>query len=126
MTRWLRLFPREWRERYGTEVESLLSTGARSRRRDVTDLFLAAVAVWADHLVEALHRRRSVMRLVRAGAAALSIIGVLSVAWAVTELQDGIAELPRHWWSTLAAAPLIAGVIISAVAWWPRRGPATG
>lgn len=125
MTPWLRLFPKEWRQRYGSEVDWLLSTSARSRFRDVSDLLVTAVVIWTDHLLDTLHQRRGIMKLLRSGAVALSIVGVLVVAWTATALQDGLTELPTHWWSTLAAVPLVAGIVAGAIACWPRHRPIT-
>lgn len=65
------------------------------------------------------------MKLLRAGAVALSVMGVLVLAWTATALHDGLAELPTHWWSTLAAVPLAAGILAGAFAFWPRHRPTT-
>ncbi len=119
MRGWLRLFPKPWRDRYGAEVEEALSRSGRSALADGVDLLVAAAAVWADHVAG----RRTVMRMLRAGALALVALGLVTVGWAVTELQDGITELPRHWWSSLAAVPLLGGLIATWLAWRPRRTP---
>jgi len=47
---------------------------------------------------------------------ALIVAGTVAALWAVGELPDGLAELPRHWWSTLAALPIALGVVTTAVA----------
>ncbi|MDQ4070088.1 MAG: hypothetical protein M3203_11540, partial [Actinomycetota bacterium] len=117
MSRWLRLFPKPWRDRYGGEVDEVLERSRRSGLADGLDLLAAAPAVWADHLRD---RRTTLMRTVRAVAVMLVAVGGVAVTWAVTELQGGIAELPSHWWSGLATVPLLAGLALSWLAWRPR------
>jgi hypothetical protein len=43
---------------------------------------------------------------------ALMVLGVIGAAWSSTELTSGFAEIPQHWWSTLASLPLILGAIV--------------
>jgi len=52
----------------------------------------------------------------------LVAIGTLASPGRPVELGDGIAELPQHWWSTLAAPPGLAGLstLILATAYRPR------
>src|SRR5262249_38760415 len=45
---------------------------------------------------------------------ALIVVGTVAALWAVGQLADGVAELPRHWWSTLAALPMALGIVITA------------
>lgn len=119
MSRWLRLFPKAWRARYGAEVTEALSASHRSTVADVVDLLVAAAAAWGDHFTDRLDGRRALMRLLRVASLVLVGLGVASVAWATAELRSGITELPRHWWSTLAAAPLAAGAVLAWMAWRP-------
>ena len=45
---------------------------------------------------------------------ALIVVGTIPALWAVGELSDGLVELPRHWWSTIAALPIAVGVVTTA------------
>jgi hypothetical protein len=44
------------------------------------------------------------------------VLGAAGLGWAVSELQDGLTEVPQHWWSTLATLPLLLGVGILCLA----------
>jgi hypothetical protein len=48
--------------------------------------------------------------------AMLTGAGVVLIAWASTELTHGILEVPDHWWSAMATAPLVAGLALLTVA----------
>lgn len=37
------------------------------------------------------------------------VAGTIPAVWAAGELASGLAELPRHWWSTLATLPVGVG-----------------
>ena len=66
-------------------------------------------------------------RMILLGAV-LMTVGALGGMWSAGELTDGIAEIPRHWWSTLAIVPLVAGIVVLAVARTRagrRPGPST-
>ncbi|MGH9222575.1 MAG: hypothetical protein ACRD2W_01960 [Acidimicrobiales bacterium] len=41
--------------------------------------------------------------------ALLVAAGVAGLLWAVPHLEEGITEVPSHWWSMLAALPLVVG-----------------
>jgi hypothetical protein len=116
----LRLFPRAWRAAYGAEVADML---ARSRRpwRDRADLLRAAVEARGDRVDELLEERMDTLRNLRIVAAGLVALGLAGGVWATGQLRDGVLEIPLHWWSTLAVLPLLAGIALGAVAWWPRR-----
>ena len=109
MTRLLRLFPREWRERYGREVEEALEHSTRPAR-DRFDLVRAAVSI----------RRQTMERAVRSAGlgvlsgAALLLAGAAGAWWSQANLSEGIGEIPRHWWSTAACLPLAAAVLLAA------------
>ena len=123
MRRWHELvaeaFPKPWRDRYGAELsEQLADAGAADR----FDLVVAAAAMWGDHVRNQIERTRGLMSMLRRLALALIALGLGSVVWATSELQDGMAELPGHWWSTLATVPLLTGLVLAAVAWGPASG----
>jgi hypothetical protein len=108
----LRLLPAQWRARYGGEVSDAL---AHSRRplRDLLDVTRLAVE---------LHGRELTMRPLWIVAAALVALGLAGAAWATPQLADGVAEIPGHWWSTLAVMPLVVGLALAAgLVWWRRR-----
>ena len=46
---------------------------------------------------------------------ALTAVGAITALWAAGELSDGLIELPRHWWSTLATLPVAIGIVATAV-----------
>ena len=46
---------------------------------------------------------------------ALIVAGTIPALWAVGHLSEGLAEVPRHWWSTLAVLPIMLGIIMTAV-----------
>lgn len=117
MTRLLRLFPREWRERYGHEVEEALEHSTRPAR-DRLDLVRAAVSVRGQ---DARSRLEGAVR--RAGLGVLSgallLAGAAGAWWSQANLSEGIGEIPRHWWSTAACLPLAAAVLLAA---WSSAG----
>jgi len=57
---------------------------------------ICAVTSWAWFLVGAI----------------LVIAGTVGVAWSAPQLTHGLVEIPRHWWSALASAPLLVGAVI--------------
>ena len=44
--------------------------------------------------------------------ATFAVLGLVGVAWSVPQLPHGVVEIPRHWWSALASAPLLVGAVI--------------
>ena len=58
------------------------------------------------------------MRIVAAG---LCAAGIVATALATRGLQDGLGELPRHWWSAPAPLPLVAAAVLLAVGEHARR-----
>jgi hypothetical protein len=117
----VRLFPRSWRERYGDEIADHLARSAHPVR-DRLDLLMALVPVWVDDQ----HRRlpMSISRAhVRIAAAALGAAGIVTTALAASQLQDGVSDLGRHWWSTAAALPLAAAAVLFALGERVARRP---
>jgi uncharacterized protein YjeT (DUF2065 family) len=116
------LFPRAWRASYGREVGEMLA-GSQRPWRDRADLLRAAAAVRGRQLVDTLlERTDTTMRNLRAAGIGLVAVGLAGVAWVIPQLADGIIELPFHWWSSLAALPLVAGTALLAAAWWLGNG----
>jgi hypothetical protein len=99
----LRLYPRSWRDRYGDEVLELLEKSQRPIR-DSADVAVRAVILRAADLGR--HRWAAVL---------LVVIGVEGLLWSVPQLQDGLTEVPMHWWSTLAVLPMAVGLAMLAL-----------
>lgn len=104
----IRLFPREWRRRYGDEITDLLAS-SNHPWRDRADVLAAAIAARAERI--------TAVRNVRLTAAALVVLGVLGGFWATPRLSDGPREIPGHWWSTLAVLPAVIGLGLAVAAW---------
>jgi hypothetical protein len=120
----LRMYPREWRDRYGDEIEELLASSDHPAR-DRLDLARGAISMRLDHLLR--RAAKSAGRLIALAILGLvmAVVGAIATVNAVGHLQGGVIELPGHWWSTLAAAPLCGGVLLSLVVLiaWRRRSP---
>jgi hypothetical protein len=57
---------------------------------------------------------------------ALLIVGLVTTSWAVLGLSDGLPELGRHWWSSLATLPLLAGLAVIAISLIRARRQSAG
>jgi hypothetical protein len=99
----LRLYPSHVRNRYGPELLALLAT-SRTPTSDLLDVIRAALS---DRLEE------FVMTYLRTFAAIIGAFALFALGYAVNDLQHGLTELPRHWWS---AAP--AGLLLVSAALW--------
>ena len=110
----LRIFPRKWRERYGDEVEELLAS-SHHPIRDRADLTRSAVLVRWDDVLAWTAKSRGRLTGLAALVLFIATAGALATQRVVNHLQHGVTELPGHWWSTLAVAPLCAGVLLSVV-----------
>ncbi len=110
MTRLLWLYPRRWRRRFGLEVEELLTASSRPVR-DRLDLLVALPGVVLAQL-----RSEDTMTLdaLRMGLAVALGASLALTAVALTQLQDGLAELGQHWWSG-APALLVVGSVTGLV-----------
>ena len=58
------------------------------------------------------------LRTVRIVGAVLVVVGLAGLVWSATQLSGGLGDVPGHWWSTLATAPLVVGATILGWAWW--------
>ncbi len=116
----LRLYPRAWRERYGEEVLDLLASSHRPVR-DSADWppgpSPCAPAMWPPGCAATAGPPSSWV-----------VIGLQGLLWSVPQLQEGIVEVPMHWWSSLAASPLVAGLamLVLSFAPWGWRGSRSG
>ena len=61
------------------------------------------------------------MRTLVAASAVLIAVGLFGTGWAVGQLQDGAAELPRHWWSSAPVALTALGATLALLAWAAPR-----
>jgi hypothetical protein len=57
------------------------------------------------------------MRSTRVAWLGLMLIatGLLPALWAASEVAGGLIDVSRHWWSTLAIAPIAVGVAMTAI-----------
>jgi hypothetical protein len=93
MSRWLRLlYPSEFARRYGHEIAALLKVSRRPVR-DHLDVVVHAIRVRSEHVMSRLPRYLTDL----ASAVAIFLFGFV-----VNDLDDGLGELPRHWWSAAA------------------------
>jgi len=118
MRRLLRLYPRDWRDRYGDEVSDLLARSDRPRR-DTIDLVMCALS---ERLGRLARRRKETPMKLRVTAAVLVALGVAGAIWSTPQLMHGWREIPQHWWSAGATLlPLAAGLVLALVAWRSSR-----
>ncbi|MBA2532363.1 MAG: hypothetical protein H0V23_09715 [Nocardioidaceae bacterium] len=116
MSRILWLAPADWRRRYGTEVLDLLA-GSERPVADRLDLLWMCLRLRAAAI-----RERSIMRrFVLVASIGTLALGAVWVMGARQRLQDGLVELPSHWWSAPGLGLLVAGA--AGVIWlaWPRH-----
>ena len=111
---WIRLLlPRDQAARYGTEIAELWEHSEHPAR-DAVDLVCAAVYLRAGLRLAWVLLGVSV---------ALTALSAAVFALAAAGLEDGIGEMLRHWWSTLAVVAL--GVALGSTTLWAavvRRG----
>ena len=93
MIRWLlRLYPAWYRDRYGVEIADLVANSDH-RLRDVTNVAVGAVRLrWENHMIRPLRHL--------ADASAVGTVFILG--YVVNDLEHGISEIGRHWWSSMA------------------------
>jgi predicted permease len=117
MSRWLKrlavgMLPAPTRDRYGPELLALLDRTPHPVADTLDVLFLAA----REHLEDPM--RRPVHTLASISLA----VSLVVLGYTVNDLNSGLTELPQHWWSSGAAASVIAS---GAVALLTRYTPGT-
>lgn len=118
--RWLLFaYPRWWRAKYGDELIAMLeSTDIGSRI--VLDVFVSGVMVRVDTAALAMERKTMNRRILIGLGMVLLLIGTATTVWATSELENGLTEIPGHWWSTLAVLPAVAGLGLLGTGLWLR------
>jgi hypothetical protein len=115
MTRWLlRLYPRWFRDRYGGELAELLADPTH-RRRDSLNVVVHASRLRLEYIMS---------RPLRLVADVFVIIAVFGLGYVINDLEHGVTEIGRHWWSSIAlvAAGLSIGVRSAVGIVHARRG----
>ena len=112
--RWLaRLYPRRWRDRYGSEVADLLGVSDHPWR-DGADVAVHAALVWLE------------VPMVKLALMALAAGSLVLFGFSVGQLADGVFEIHEHWWSTASAASAICACAAVVVSVQRTRGTAGG
>jgi hypothetical protein len=98
VNRWIRLlYPREFARRHGDEIAAMLKS-SQQPVRDHLDVVIHAMRLRSEHLMSRLPRYLADL----ATAVAIFLLGFI-----VNDLEHGLGDLPRHWWSTAAALLVI-------------------
>jgi hypothetical protein len=64
-------------------------------------------------VADEVHRYSSKKRLLAFWTGlVLAVLGAFGAAWSAGELTRGVWELPEHWWSSMATAPAIVGIVL--------------
>ena len=118
--RWLLFaYPRGWRARYGDELLAMLESTDMGPRT-VLDVLGSGVMVRLDTVALALEGKTMNRKILIGLGMVLLLIGTATTVWATSELEDGLIEIPGHWWSTLVTLPAIAGLGLLGAALWLR------
>ncbi len=105
MRDWLwRLYPAWFRERYGDELADLLARSDH-RARDVVDVAVHAGQLRWEHLM---------IRPLRLFANIAVVVTVFVFGYTLNDLEGGIAEIPRHWWSSAALGLTMLSIVARA------------
>lgn len=117
MSRWLKrlavgMLPAHTRDRYGQELLDVLDRSPRPLADTLDVLFLAV----REHLEDPMRRP------VHTVASVSLAVSLVLLGYTVNDLSSGLTELPQHWWSSGAAASVIAS---GAVALLTRHTPDT-
>jgi hypothetical protein len=98
VSRWIRLlYPSEFARRHGNEIAAMLKSSQRPVR-DHLDVVIHALRLRSEHLMS---------RLPRYVADLAIAVAILLLGFVVNDLEHGLGDLPRHWWSTAAALLVI-------------------
>lgn len=106
--------PGECRDRYGEEMLELVHHSTRP----TGDLINVAAYVLRWNMEAALREPLAIVAMM------IAAISLFAAGYVVAELADGLAELHRHWWSTLPFLGLLlaAGLAVAARSRGVRHG----
>jgi hypothetical protein len=114
MSRWIRLvYPREFARRHGDEIAALLRSSSRPVR-DHLDVVFHAIRLRSEHLTSRLPRYVADVAI----AGAIFLLGFV-----VNDLEHGLGDLPRHWWSTAAALLVVVTCSVRVAVTFIDRNP---
>ena len=106
MKRWLlRLYPAWFRDRYGDEIADSLARSTH-RTRDSLNVALHAVLLRTEMLMNHAIRRLADLFVVAAAFA---------LGYVLNDLERGVAEIPHHWWSSLAVLVTVTSVAVRGI-----------
>jgi hypothetical protein len=94
------------RRRFGPEIAGLLGASGRPIS-DVVDVAKHVVLWNAEEIVR---------KPIHVVAGLLAAGSLFALGYAVAGLADGIAELPRHWWSVAPLGGLLASLVLVLIA----------
>jgi hypothetical protein len=101
MTRWLlRLYPRWFRDRYGDELAGLLADSTHPLR-DAINVAAHAARLRSEY---------AMARPLRSLADAVVLVTVFSLGYIVNDLENGVTDIGRHWWSSIALALTVLSI----------------
>ena len=116
MKRWLlRLYPAWFRDRYGDEIADSLARSTH-RTRDSLNVALHAVLLRTEMLMN-----HSIRRL----ADLFVVATAFGLGFVLNDLEHGVAEIPHHWWSSLAVLVTVASVAVRGILAARQRTPAS-
>jgi hypothetical protein len=111
MRRWQRLYPADWRLRYGEEIDAVLN-GRRLSPRDALDLIRGSLDAWRHPLgagrdARRRERRRTTLSTARWAGFMLLLTGALATAMAVADRVGVVQFWSRAWvWNLLPLVPI--------------------
>jgi hypothetical protein len=126
----VRLYPQDWRERYGVEFEEFLEEGKGGLRASVNTFFNVMWSALCEHLspkrgdsmnhsssfADILKQPSAFLPLAMSFTALALVLGSIAMFGVVHEADEGVVA---HLWQTLMAGqmPLLA---FFAIKWLPR------
>jgi hypothetical protein len=96
----LRLYPRWFRDRFGAEVAELLERSPH-RLRDALNVAAHAAQLRSESLMT---------RPLRHLADFVMLTTTFGLGYLVNDLENGITEIARHWWSAFALVLAVGAI----------------
>ena len=125
MSLFVRLLPGEWRARYGPEIDAALRV-SRHGFADRVDVLWLAAYLRGEEFNARMNMRWMMKRLWILLVGFLLVVGGAGAAMVSAQLDDGLREVPNHWWSSGAVSPAFSGVLLlsyQAVRRWHTHRP---